>query len=155
LKIVNVEQSLSAIQTLLEAYRKASAPVIHVQHITPAGAPVFTPSTPLADIFSVLTPRNGEPIVNKNHPGSFTGTNLQELIEKTGKKQVVLVGYMSHVCVSTTARQAAERGYDVVLVREAIGDRDIPGVKAAELVDVVLKELADGFGTVVGLSDVQ
>lgn len=65
------------------------------------------------------------------------------------------MGYMAHVCVSTTARQAAERGYDVVLVREAIGDRDIPGVNAAELVDVVLKELADGFGAVVGLSEVQ
>jgi nicotinamidase-related amidase len=62
---------------------------------------------------------------------------------------------MAHVCVSTTARQAAERGYDVVLVKEAIGDRDIPGVKAAELVETVLRELADAFGTVVGIDEVK
>lgn len=31
---------------------------------------------------------------------------------------------MAHVCVSTTARQAAERGYDVVVVRDGVGDRD-------------------------------
>lgn len=65
------------------------------------------------------------------------------------------MGYMAHVCVSTTARQAAERGYDVVLVKEAIGDRDIPGIKAGELVETVLKELADAFGTVVGLDEVK
>lgn len=61
---------------------------------------------------------------------------------------------MAHVCVSTTARQAAERGYDVVLVEDAIGDRNIPGVKAEELVKVVLAELADAFGTVLKAADI-
>ena len=61
----------------------------------------------------------------------------------------MLTGYMAHVCVSTTARQAAERGYDILLAEDAIGDRDIPGAKAADLVAVVLAELADSFGTVV------
>lgn len=61
---------------------------------------------------------------------------------------------MAHVCVSTTARQAAERGYDVVLAEDAIGDRDIPGVKAEELVKVTLAELGDAFGTVVKSSSI-
>lgn len=76
-------------------------------------------------------------------------------MERTGRKQVVLAGYMAHVCVSTTARQAAERGWDVVVVREAVGDRDIPGVEAGELVRVVLRELGDAFATVVGVEDVK
>jgi nicotinamidase-related amidase len=130
-------------------------PSIHIWHKTPTGAPVFTEGTPLSEIFDVLKPLESETVISKGHPGSFTGTNLQEAIEKTGRKQVALVGYMAHVCVSTTARQAAERGYDVVLVKEAIGDRDIPGVKAAELVETVLKELADAFGTVVGIDEVK
>jgi len=67
----------------------------------------------------------------------------------------VLVGYMAHVCVSTTARQAAERGYDVIVVRDAVGDRDIPGVKAEQLVEVVLAELADAFATVVDVADIK
>lgn len=67
----------------------------------------------------------------------------------------MLAGYMAHVCVSTTARQAAERGWDVVVVREAVGDRDIPGVEAGELVRVVLRELGDAFATVVGVEDVK
>lgn len=155
LSTVNVKSTRAAISSLLETYRSASAPIIHVVHATPDGAPVFTPNTPLAQEFSELTPKSGESVVSKNHPGSFTGTNLQELIQKTGRNQLVLTGYMAHVCVSTTARQAAEKGYDVILAKEAIGDRDIPGVKGTELVDVVLKELADGFGTVVSVKDIK
>lgn len=38
--------------------------------------------------------------------------------------------------MSTTARQAAELGYDVVLAEDAIGDRDIPGLKGDEVTKV-------------------
>lgn len=122
---------------------------MHIVHQTPDGAPVFTPSTELAEIFPELTPSSGEKVITKNYPGSFTGTDLDDYLKSTGKSKVVLTGYMAHVCVSTTARQAAEKGYDVLLAEGAIGDRDIPGKKAEEVVSVVLAELGDAFGTVV------
>lgn len=62
---------------------------------------------------------------------------------------------MAHVCVSTTARQAAERGYDVLLAEDAVGDRDIPGVKADDLVKTALAELSDAFGTVVSSESIK
>lgn len=89
--------------------------IVHIVHSTPDGAPVFTPGTSLAQEFAELTPKSGEPTISKTKPGSFTGTDLQEILEKSGNKKVVLTGYMAHVCVSTTARQAAERGWDVIL----------------------------------------
>lgn len=149
LKTVNVESTRAAIAALLERYRAASAPVIHVVHKVPDGAPVFTPGTDLAKEFAELTPKAGEDVVVKEHPGSFSGTNLQELLEKTGRKKVVFTGYMAHVCVSTTVRQADEKGWNVIIAKGAIGDRDIPGIKADELVKAVLFELGDTFGTVV------
>lgn len=124
-------------------------------HQVPAGAPVFTPDTELAKEFEELTPTENEKVIVKNHPGSFTGTDLEAFIKGTGKSKVVLTGYMAHVCVSTTARQAAERGYEVILVEDAIGDRDIPGVEAGALVKTVLAELADAFGTVVQSSEIK
>lgn len=42
----------------------------------------------------------------------------------------------AHVCVSTTAREAARFGYDVLLPEDAIGDRDIPGASGAEVTRV-------------------
>jgi nicotinamidase-related amidase len=118
-------------------------------HQTPAGAPVFTPSTELAKIFTELTPKDGEKVIEKHQPGSFTGTDLDEYLKGTGRNKIVLTGYMAHVCVSTTARQAAERGYDVVIAEGAVGDRDIPGAEAAQVVEMTLKELGDAFGSVV------
>jgi nicotinamidase-related amidase len=154
LKTSNVANTRAAISTLLEKYRAASAPIIHIVHATPPGAPVFTPETPLADEFSELTPKNGEKVISKQFPGSFTGTELEEAIKATGRNQLVLTGYMAHVCVSTTARQASERGYDVVIAEEAVGDRDIPGATAEELVKTVLAELADAFGTVLKVGSI-
>lgn len=61
----------------------------------------------------------------------------------------------AHVCVSTTARQGAQLGYDVVLAEDAIGDRDIPGVSADDVTKVALNEIADAFGTVVKSSDIK
>ncbi|KAJ2994198.1 hypothetical protein NUW58_g1624 [Xylaria curta] len=58
-------------------------------------------------------------------------------------------GAIAHVCVSTTARQAAEKGWDVIIPKDAVGDRHIPGVDAAELVRVALSEIADAFGTII------
>ena len=42
----------------------------------------------------------------------------------------------AHVCISSTTRIGAELGYDISILRDGIGDRDIPGAKAKELVDV-------------------
>jgi nicotinamidase-related amidase len=81
-------------------------------------------------------------------------TNLHDTLESWGIKKVVLTGYMAHVCVSTTAREAFQKGYEVVLVEDAIGDRDIPGVKGDEVTRVVLAELGDCFGTVVKSQDI-
>ncbi|KAK6607198.1 isochorismatase family protein [Botrytis cinerea] len=127
LKVSQVSSSRKAISTLLEKYRAAQGSLAHI---------------------------NDEKVIAKQHPGSFTGTDLEAYIKGTGKSKLVLTGYMAHVCVSTTARQAAEKGYDVLFVEDAIGDRDIPGVKAEELVKTVLAELADAFGTVVKSSEI-
>lgn len=59
------------------------------------------------------------------------------------------------MCVSTTARQGAQLGYDVLCAEDAIGDRNIPGVDADQLTKTALNEIADAFGTVVKSSDIK
>lgn len=155
LKTQNVSSTRSAIADLLQKYRSGPLKgknIVHVVHQTPPGAPVFTPDTDLAKEFSELSPKDGEKVIAKQQPSSFAGTDLDAYLAELGDvgKKVLLTGYMAHVCVSTTARAAAERGLDVVLASDAIGDRDIPGgLGGGELTDVVLKELGDAFGTVV------
>ncbi|GKT84315.1 isochorismatase family [Colletotrichum tofieldiae] len=137
LAVSDVASSRKAIADLLKKYRDAGGSVVHIVHDTPEGAPVFTPRTRLAEEFEELAPRDGEKVVRKNFPGSFAGTDLE-----------------AHVCVSTTARQAAQRGFDVLVAEDAVGDRDIPGVDAAQLTRVALSEIGDAFGTIVQSKDI-
>jgi nicotinamidase-related amidase len=149
LKVTNAEASGKVIASLLEKYRAANGKFVHILHKTPEGAPIFTPDTPLADEFDVLKAKDGEKVIWKGHPGAFAETDLDKVLKGWGIKKVVLTGYMAHVCVSTTARQASQRGYDVLVVEDGIGDRDIPGLKGEEVTKAVLAELADAFATVV------
>ncbi|KAJ6479335.1 Isochorismatase-like protein [Mycena vitilis] len=155
LAVADPESTRRVIAALLERYRVAHGAIVHIEHSTPAGAPVFTPDTPLAEVFPELRPKDGEAVVRKRFPGAFAETNLGEVIKETGRRMIVLVGYMAHVCVSTTAREGHQRGYEVVLVGDAIGDRDIPGASAADDTKTVLLELGDVFGTVVESSSIQ
>lgn len=94
LKVTNAAESRKVIAGLLEKYRVANGSIVHVVHDTPEGAPVFTPGTKLAEEFDELKPKDGEAVIHKNFPGSFTKTDLQSVLDKTGKKKVVLTGYM-------------------------------------------------------------
>ena len=109
---------------------------MHVVHDTSKEAPVFTSGTELAEEFEELRPSGGEKVIHKVKPCSFSDTELHSHLEKLGKKKVVLGGYMAHVCISSTTRIGAELGYDISILRDGIGDRDIPGATAKELVDV-------------------
>ncbi|KAL4772393.1 Isochorismatase-like protein [Aspergillus nidulans var. acristatus] len=159
LKVQDVDKSRKVIADLLSQYRAAGQHrnIVHVVHRMPIGAPIFTPDTPLAEEFSELSPANGEKVITKNLPSSFAQTDLHEYLQSLGVigKKVVLVGYMAHVCVSTTARAGAELGYEVLVVRDGVGDRAIPGVEADVLVDVALNEVGDAFGTVVASGEIR
>ncbi|MCJ1358291.1 MAG: hypothetical protein MMC33_008290 [Icmadophila ericetorum] len=158
LKVVSPEQKMGGIAGLLEKFRAqkdGSERVIHVLHEVPDGAPVFTPGKDVSREYEDVKAKDGEKVIMKHHPGSFAETDLHETLQKRGIKQVVLTGFMAHVCVSTTARQAAELGYDVILPEDAIGDRDIPGLSGEEVTKAALLELGDAFGTVVKGSDIK
>ena len=156
LKTAKVDQTRQAIANLLAQYRSGSngKNIVHVVHQVVAGAPVFTPGTELAQEFDELTPSNGEKTVTKQFPSSFAQTDLNEYLRGLGPvgSKIVLVGYMAPVCVSTTA--GAELGYDVLVAEDAVGDRDIPGAAAGNLVSTVMSELGDGFATVVSSKEI-
>ncbi|KAI9779280.1 MAG: hypothetical protein M1835_004749 [Candelina submexicana] len=149
-----VASTRKAISSLLEKYRKAGGDIIHIVHQVPEGAPVFTPNTDLAKEFKELEPKEGEKVIGKKQPGSFTDTTLHQELESIGKKKLVLTGYMAHVCVSTTAREGSQSGYEIILAEDAIGDRDIPGASGEDVTKMVMLELGDAFGTVVKGSEI-
>lgn len=158
LQVSDVTTSRKVIADLLARYRGAGdgKNIVHVVHQTSPNAPVFTTGTALEQEFEELTPTSGEMVVKKQFPNCFARTDLNDYLKSLGARgeKIVVLGYMAHVCVSTTTRAAGELGYEVLVARDAVGDRDIPGVDAETLKSVALSELGDGFGTVISANEV-
>jgi hypothetical protein len=81
-------------------------------------------------------------------PNSFVGTSLLDLLSETGRRELILAGFMTHNCVSSTARAALDLGYRTTIDPIACATRDLPdglgGVVAAQPVhDVSLAALSD------------
>ncbi len=150
----DVETAREELCALLAAARAKGAPVFHIVHHTRPGAPLFDPMGPQAAIMPGLEPVSGEATVIKSLPNAFAGTDLNDRLKASGRKQLVLGGFATHMCVSSTARAALELGYQVTVVAKACATRDLPdpcgSVIPADVVhQVALAELADRFAVVV------
>jgi len=66
-----------------------------------------------------LEPRSEEVVVNKFSAGTFATKDLAKLLRSRGVDRVVIAGVVTDVCVSTTAREAADRNFKVVVVSDA------------------------------------
>jgi nicotinamidase-related amidase len=157
LALPGVDAALNNISILLKAARAAGAPVIHVQHKGRAGG-LFDPDADSFKLASQAASESGEAIVEKPLPNAFAQTNLQDVLTKTGKKSLIVAGFMTHMCVSSTVRAALDLGYRNTVVADACGTRDLPdptggqALAAAELHRAALAGLADRFAIVAKLA---
>jgi nicotinamidase-related amidase len=71
-------------------------------------------------------PRAGEPLVTKSVNAAFIGTDLDLRLRRLGVTSVVLFGISTDMCVSTTARVAANLGYRTIVVGDACFTFDQP-----------------------------
>jgi nicotinamidase-related amidase len=157
LPLPGVSAALDNIAILLKAARAAGAPVIHVQHKGRAGG-LFDPGADSFKLAPQAAAQTGEAIVEKPLPNAFAQTNLQDVLSKTGKKSLIVAGFMTHMCVSSTVRAALDLGYRTTVVADAAATRDLPdptggpALPAAELHRAALAGLADRFAIVAKLS---
>lgn len=158
LPLHGVDAALAECVRLLTLAREAGAPVIHVVHEGRGGG-LFDPQGPGGAIVPALAPIAAETIVLKRLPNAFAATTLEACLKATGRTQLVIAGFATHMCVSATARSALDHGYASTVVAAACATRDLPsplgGVIAAPMLhEVALAELADRFATVVASADV-
>lgn len=122
LPITGREDSLGRICSVMDAAKKAGIPRIVIQHTMPTkDLPIFQRDSANWALHPEIASRGGELLIEKNLPGSFTGTQLEEYLCKQGIDTVVVSGYMTHMCCDTTARQAVHRGFKVEFLSDATG----------------------------------
>ncbi|WP_427164411.1 cysteine hydrolase family protein [Streptomyces sp. C1-1] len=157
MRLEGVEDALSEAARLLSRARAVGIPVIHIRHDAGEGSP-YDLDADVGQISAEVAPAPGEPVITKDHPSSFFGTDLDIRLRQTGRRDLVLVGFMTHMCVNSTARDAFNLGYRPTVVASATATRELARadgkpVTATELQEASLAGMADLFAVVVGRPD--
>ena len=119
--LVGADEAVVAARAVLDRFRQAQQPVVHVQHVWDAPeAPFLRPGTRGVEIHDLVAPVAGEPVEQKVYPNAFRETTLQARLEAAGAESIVVVGMMTSLCVDSTVRAAASACRD----RRGAGSRD-------------------------------
>jgi len=137
---------------LLARARESGAAIIHIAHRGKAGS-LFDRGADRGAIVAELSPRAGELVIEKELPNAFAGTDLQARLAATDRKNIVLAGFMTHMCVSSTARAALDLGFRTTVDADACATRDLPDgrggtLDARTIHEVALAELSDRFAII-------
>lgn len=151
--LVGVEAALDEARALLQRARTAGTPIFHIMHDGGTGSP-YDIATELGRIADPVAPLPGETVIVKKYPNSFVGTELDAKLHEHGIENLILAGFMTHMCVNSTARGAFNLGYRPTVVAAATATRDLPAVDgttlgAAALQSASLVALRDLFAVVV------
>jgi nicotinamidase-related amidase len=152
LALPDAETAIAAAERLLARARQSGAAVFHVAHKGRAGG-LFDREAERGAIVASLTPLSTENVIEKALPNAFAGTDLQARLAATGRKDIVLAGFMTHMCVSSTARAALDLTFRTTIAANACATRDLPdgrgGALAAKTIhEVALAELSDRFAII-------
>ncbi|WP_280232830.1 cysteine hydrolase family protein [Nocardia cyriacigeorgica] len=154
------EPALTAGARLLERARAAGIPVVHIVNDGGEGSP-YDIRAEIGSLSAEVAPIEGEPVVVKQFPNAFHATELEPTLRAAGVEpgsDLVLAGFMTHMCVGFTAQGAFTLGYRPTVVAETTATRALTApdgtvVPAAALQAAALTTVTDLFGIVVPTVD--
>ncbi len=157
MKLENVEPALVQVRKLLDLAREHGTPVFHIQHDGGKGSP-YDLNSRLGAIADEVAPMDGEYVIVKSFPNAFIQTSLDEALRKRGIENIILAGFMTHMCVNSTAHGGFNRGYKVTIVAEATATRDLclnngKQLSAEQVQEVTLASTQDLYAVVVDKVD--
>jgi len=156
-------QAIDAAADLLARARKAGATVIHIVNDGGVGTP-YDIRAEIGQIHPQVAPIEGEDIVVKTAPNALIGTKLADLLQGAGHDDVIIIGFMTHMCVLFTAEGVFLQGKKPTVVAEACATRSLPcttmqgqnlpaEVTSGQLHNSALATIADLYGVVVPTAD--
>jgi nicotinamidase-related amidase len=157
MQLDGVEAALAEAARLLARARSAGIPVFHIMHDAGQGSP-YDVHAEIGQISELVAPGPGEPVIVKNYPNAFVGTDLDVQLRQAPGRELILAGFMTHMCVNSTARGAFNLGYHPTVVASATATRSLPGtdggaVPAQAVQAASLAAIGDLFGVVARKPD--
>ncbi len=139
---------------LLSWFRSKNYPIVFIQHLaTKPNATFFIPGTSGAEIHQSIMPFSNETVIVKHFPNSFRETTLHQYLQEQGLNNLIICGAMSHMCIDTTTRAAADLGYACTLIADACTTRDLvfdgKKVQAEQVQTAYMAALNGSFAQVI------
>ncbi|HEX8743083.1 MAG TPA: cysteine hydrolase family protein [Thermoleophilaceae bacterium] len=146
------------IAAALAAWRDAGAPIVHVRDRSRDPGGLFQPGTPAFEYKPEARPAAGEPELTKSANCAFVGTDLEQRLRRAGATTVAIVGLTTDHCCSSTARMAADLGFETWIVEDAMAtyqraDLDGTPIPADTIHRAALASLNGEVGEVMPLSE--
>lgn len=104
---------------LLEAWRAAGRPVVHIKHDSVEPCSHYRPGQSGNDFKTEFLPRNGERVTVKHTGSAFVDTALEQELRAAGVSALVVFGVVTNNSIETTVRHAGCLGFRVYLVEDA------------------------------------
>ncbi|MCZ9353244.1 cysteine hydrolase [Streptomyces mutabilis] len=146
------QDALEAGAQLLARARQEGAKVVHVVNDGGEGTP-YDIRAEIGSIHPSVAPLDGEPVVVKKAPNAFVGTDLDQHVDAAGNTDLVIAGFMTHMCVAFTTQGAFLRGNRPTVVADACATRALPvagtELDARQVHHSALATIADLYGVVV------
>ncbi|MDC6362358.1 MULTISPECIES: cysteine hydrolase family protein [Flavobacteriaceae] len=141
-------------QKILDVFRRKNWPIFHVQHSSTNPDSPLHPSKKGHALHPLVTPIDGESIIQKNVNSAFIGTDLESRLKNQNISDLVIVGLTTEHCVSTSVRMAANLGFSVTLISDATAAFDKTGAdgkwySAETIHQTNLAVLKDEFAQVI------
>jgi nicotinamidase-related amidase len=153
MQLTGVEEAIKEVQKLLKLARDLKVPVIHIQHDAGEGTP-YDIRAKIGAISDEVAPENEEVVITKNYPNAFHNTQLDEVLKSQGINNIILAGFMTHMCINSTAHGGFNLGYSPTVVASATATRALQNangniIPAQQVHDAALASTRDLYAAVV------
>lgn len=126
MELAQPEEALTIVKQLEKHFAEAHLPIFYIQHLNHRkGASFFEAGTIGAELHAELAVEKDALIIEKHFPNSFYQTDLEAKLRELNVEQLVITGMMTHMCVDSTTRAAAELGFQPILIGDATATRDL------------------------------
>ena len=160
-----LKTTLDKIEKILNACRGKGIRPVHVKiqaylpdaadtgRLHASAGMLYPPGAAGTDFFPQSAPADGEIVLTKSCSGIHVGTPIDRILRNLGIKRVLVVGFYTDQCVSTSVRDLSDLGYEVEIIEDAINamsperhEKALLGIKNlyanCETTDSLLERLA-------------
>jgi nicotinamidase-related amidase len=124
---------VARIAMLLERARTQHTPIFHIRHDGGEGS-ALARGSPGWFHHPAVSPREGEPVIEKCHSSAFHETDLHAQLSQLGIDHLMIAGLQTEYCVDSACQTAVALGYRVTLVRDGHTTYDTPVLSATQII---------------------